>query len=226
MVRLVIAMHWENELKHTTITLGAHADFSVIGTALDCYQALQVVVSEQPDVVVLDYYLDSIKGWELIPTIKRKSPATSVIIISPYDDDAHAWDAMNRGASAYLVRKFDMEILAGTIHVVHTGGRYISHRIVNSVLPKLHMYQEYCQDIVSMKKSAASRRRKNFIRLSQTEKKIIGYISQGRTTKEIAEILNLKTGTIRNYISRLIHKMGGRTRAQMIFSALANGLAE
>ncbi|MDR0731076.1 MAG: response regulator transcription factor [Treponema sp.] len=228
MVRLIIAMNWEKELRHIRDILGIHADLSIIGTALDCYRVLQLVESEQPDIVVVDYYLDDIKGWDLIPIIKRKSPATSVLIISPYDDENHAWDAMCRGVSGYLVRKFDMDILASAIHMVHTGGRYISHRIVSRVLPKSrgHHEHEYYQESNSMKKEQSSGHPEILPNFSQTECQIIGFISQGKTTKEIAEILNLKTGTVRNYISRLIRKTGGRNRAQMIFSAMNCGLVE
>ncbi|MDR2375184.1 MAG: response regulator transcription factor [Treponema sp.] len=226
MVRLIIAMNWEKELRHTRDILGIHADLSIIGTALDCYRVLQLVESEQPDIVVVDYYLDDIKGWDLIPVIKRKSPATSVLIISPYDDEDHAWDAMRRGVSGYLVRKFDMDILASAIQMVHTGGRYISHRIVSRVLPKFRVYHEYYRESSSMKKDQAAGHPGILPNFSRTEWQIIEFISQGKTTKEIAEILNLKTGTVRNYISRLIRKTGGHSRAQMIFSALNCELAE
>jgi DNA-binding NarL/FixJ family response regulator len=226
MVRLVIAMTWEKELKHTTILLGVRTDFSIIGAATDSYQALHMVESEQPDIIILDYHLGNIKSWDLIPTIKRKSPATSVIIISPYDDEIHARGALRRGASGYLVRKFDMGILTGIIYIVYTGGRYVSYQIVAQILAKLRVYQERHREIFSKKRNMASMRPRNFITFSDTELRIIGFISQGRSTKEIAENLNLKTGTIRNYISRLIHKTGGRSRAQMIFSALGGGPVE
>jgi DNA-binding NarL/FixJ family response regulator len=225
MVRLVIVMNWGPELKHTTGILGTHSEFSVIGTALDCYQAIHLVESEQPDIAIVDYYLDSIKGWDLIPIIKRKSPVTAVIIISPYDDESHALDALHKGASGYLVRKFDMNVLIGAIYMVHTGGQHISQRIVSQVLPKFRAYQKYYRED-SGKKGQAAVHMKNFVTFSRTERLIIGFISQGRTTREIAGILNLKMGTIRNYISRLIHKTGGRNRAQMILTALSRGLAE
>ncbi|MDR2136331.1 MAG: response regulator transcription factor [Treponema sp.] len=225
MVRLVIAMNWETELRRATMTLAAHTGFSVIGTASDCYRALQLVESEQPDIAVVDYYLDNIKGWDLIPIIKRKSPLTSVIIISPYDDETHAWDALYKGASGYLVRKFDMDLLAGAIYMAHTGGRYVSHRIVSQVLPKFRVYQEYYRENF-VKKSQSPRRQEKIIRLSDTERLIIEFLSQGRTTKEIAETLNLKIGTVRNYVSTMMRKIGGHSRAQMIFTALQWGLAE
>ncbi|MDR0669895.1 MAG: response regulator transcription factor [Treponema sp.] len=224
MVRLIVAMNWEKELRRTRDILGIHADISIIGTALDCYRVLQLVVSEQPDIVLIDYCLDNIKGWDLIPVIKRKSPATSIIVISPYDDEDHAWGAMHRGASGYLIREFDMDILASAIHMVHTGGCYVSHRIVGRVLPKFHQYQQHRQEDGSARKNSGHR--EIISNFSRTEWQIIELIGKGKTTKEVAEILNLKTGTVRNYISRLIHKTGGRSRAQMVFSALSCGLAE
>jgi DNA-binding NarL/FixJ family response regulator len=224
MVRLVIAMNWEKELRHTTTSLGVRVDFSIIGTTSDCYRAIRMVEAEQPDIAIVDYYLGAVKAWDLIPIIKRKSPATSVIIISPFDDGTHAWDALHRGASGYLIRKFDMGLLIGAIDMIYTGGCYVSHRIITRVLPKFRVYQKYYRDNTPGRKGPGSRRL-SVITFSPTERQIIGFISQGRTTKEIAEILNLKTGTIRNYISGLIQKTGGRSRAQMLFAAL-NALNE
>jgi DNA-binding NarL/FixJ family response regulator len=218
-------MKWENELKHTTIMLDTIADFSVIGAASDSYQTLRLIESEQPDIVILDYYLDQIPCLDLIPTIKHRSPGTSVIIISPYEDENHAWNALSRGVSAYMVRKFDMNILTGIIYVVHTGGLYISSQILTQLLPKFHRYQELFREVKFMKNEKLYIHPKVFIELSHTERQIIECISQGRTTKEIAETLNLKIGTVRNYISSLMKKTGGRSRAQLIYFAL-DGLIE
>jgi DNA-binding NarL/FixJ family response regulator len=224
MVRLVIAMNWDKELRHTMTSLGVRVDFSIIGTTSDCYHVLRIVEAEQPDIVIVDYYLGAVKLLDLIPIIKRKSPTTSVIIISPYDDGTHVWDALHRGASGYLIRKLDMDLLIGAIDMIYTGGCYVSHRIIARVLPKFHVYQKYYRENISVKKKRPSRHL-NFITFSRTERQIIGFISQGRSTKEIAETLDLKPGTVRNYISGLMRKTGGRSRAQMIFTAL-NALNE
>jgi DNA-binding NarL/FixJ family response regulator len=220
MVRLIVAVTWEKECKRIAAALNAHADFLVVGAAEDCYQALHLVESEQPDIIILDYHLGSIKGWELVPVIKRKAPCISVIIISPYDDEGRAWDALLKGVSGYLIRKFDIDLLANIIHIVHKGGWYISHRILAQVLLKLHDYQKCYQKIASPKKGGLSGRLEKSIEFSPTERRIIGFINQGRSTKEIAETLNLKNGTVRNYISNLMRKTGDHSRAQMILSFL------
>jgi DNA-binding NarL/FixJ family response regulator len=225
MIRLVIAMKWEKELNHTTIMLNAIADFSVIGAASDSYRTLRLIESEQPDVAILDYYLDQIHGQDLIPTIKHRSPGTSVIIISPYDDEKHVLNALSGGVSAYIVRKYDMSILAGIIHVVHIGGLYISSKILTRMLPKFHRYQQLFREFKFMKTEKLFIDPQVFISISPTEKQIIEYIGQGKTTKEIAEILHYKIGTVRNYISHLMKKTGGRSRAQLIYFAL-DGLVE
>ncbi|MDR1411826.1 MAG: response regulator transcription factor [Spirochaetaceae bacterium] len=220
MVRLAIAMKGENELNHTAIALDAIADFSVVGAASDSYRILRLIESEQPDIAILDYHLDQISGPDLVPTIKHRSPGTSVIIISPYDDENHAWTAMSRGVSGYIVRKYDMGTLTGIIHVVHKGGLYISPRIVTQILPQFHRYQKIFRNINFMKNKKVFVRPKAFFDLSHTDQQILEFMSQGKTTKEIAENMNLKTGTIRNYISVMMKKTGVHNRAQLICFAL------
>jgi two-component system response regulator DesR len=227
MVRIIVAMAWEKERKRVSITLDSDGELEVVGAAPDCYRALRLVESEQPDVILLDYHLGSMKGWDLIPVIKRKAPGISVIIISPYDDEGYAWNALLKGASAYLIRKTDMGgVLTSTIRLVHDGGEYISKRILTRILSMFFVYRNYYRKITSMKKGKGSGRLEQFIKLSPTERQIIWFIYQGKTTKEIAETLNLKPGTVRNYISRLIQKTGGHSRTQMALSTLANGFWE
>ncbi|MDR1444962.1 MAG: response regulator transcription factor [Treponema sp.] len=223
MVRLVIAMKWENELNHTAITLDASKDFSVIGAVSDSYRVLKMIESEQPDIVILDYYLDQFLSLDLIPIIKHRSPSTSVIVISPYDDENHAWHALNKGVSGYIVRKFDMDMLAGIVHMVHTGGLYVSSQIIVQMLPKFHRYQELYQGVKPAKNKKNAADPANLTCFSPSEQRLIKAIIQGKTTKEIAEILNLKTGTVRNYISKIMKKTKCLDRTQLIYFVRRNG---
>jgi DNA-binding NarL/FixJ family response regulator len=226
MVRLVVAISWETECQRIAAMLNAQGDFSVIGTVGDSYRVLHLVETEQPDVVILDYHLGSVKGCDLVPVIKRKAPGVSVIIISSYEDEDHAWDAQRKGASAYLIRKYDSQFLTGIVYLVSQGGQYLSQRILGQVVPKYRYYQKHYRKSSSPKKDGSSGRREKLIALSPTERQIIGYINQGRSTKEIAETLRLKNGTVRNYISIVMRKTGDHNRSQMILSSLGGGFEE
>jgi two-component system response regulator DesR len=207
MIRVIIVRKRELDLVHTTSLLNSQINVSVIGTGSDSYQAIRLAEIEQPDIAIIDYQLDRTNSAEFIPLIKRKCPGTGIIVFSPFSDEKHVREAMIRGVSGYLVQRSDLDLLAGIIQMVHTGGCYISRRIIarnSHVAPEEHR-----------KPSRAASHSPGYALLSRTEQRIIGYINQGRTTKEIAETLSLRMGTVRNYISVLMRKTGIHSRWQM-----------
>jgi DNA-binding NarL/FixJ family response regulator len=216
-------MKQEHDLNCVMAVLDPHADLAVIGIDSGYYGAIRLAQAEQPDIAVIDYQLDD-GGLDAISIIKRKSPGTAIILVSPYDDEWRARDALNRGVSGYLVWKSDINILVSTIYMVHAGGCYISYRIVARAfraLPKLLLYRKFYQGLFPQGKSLfpASRDSQD---LSLTEWQIICLLGQGKSTKEIGESLNLKMGTVRNYISILMQKTGIHNRHRMAFFVLNN----
>jgi DNA-binding NarL/FixJ family response regulator len=217
-------MKQEHDLNCVMTVVNPHADLAVIGIGSDYYRAIKLAQAEQPDIAVIDYQLDY-GGLDVISVVKRKSPGTAIVLVSPYDDEWRARDALNRGVSGYLIQKTDMNILAGVIYMAHAGGYYISYRIVARAfraLPKFHMYRKFYQGLFPQGKPLLQARDPNA--LSPTEWQIIYLVGQGKSTKEIGESLNLKMGTVRNYISTLMQKTGIHNRHRMAFAVLNNSL--
>jgi DNA-binding NarL/FixJ family response regulator len=225
MIRLIIVLRRKQDLQYAILTLNSQADFSVIGLGSESYQALKLAEEEQPDIAIIDYHLDTANGLEIIPIMKRKCSSTRIILISPYDDESRALDAMKRGVSGYLLQRSDMDILIGTIQMVQSGGRYISHRIVARVfrtLPELLMCRKFYRELGLAGRKILSGDDWNIAALTLSQRQIVGFLNQGRSTKEIAETLGLKMGTVRNYISDLVRKTGSHTRSQMVNQILHN----
>ncbi|MDR1971824.1 MAG: response regulator transcription factor [Treponema sp.] len=220
MIRLIVIMNREQDLSRITAELDSHAELRIVGIGTDRYGALKLAESEQPDVAVIDYYLDNGCGLDIIHVVKRKSPGTGVIVVSPYDDMGHARDAMIMGASGYLLRKADMDILVSTVYMVHTGGYFVSHRIVNQVFRSLRKFHNWESSRKTLSLRRASQEPPDYSSLSRTEWQILEFLGQGKSTKEIAEILNLKIGTVRNCISLLMHKTGIHNRSYLADSIL------
>jgi DNA-binding NarL/FixJ family response regulator len=209
MIRLIVVMKREQDLLCTTSGLNSQAGFAVIGIGTDSYQAIRLSEREQPDVAIIDYHLDTIDGPGLVPVIKRKCPGMEIILISPYDDEGHIREALARGVSGY-VQKSDMGILAHIIATVYVGGCIISHPVVIRAIqepPKLPASRK--------NKNKNVKHRADVLFLSRTEQRIAGFINQGRSTKEMSEILSLAGGTIRNYICTMMRKTGIHTRLGM-----------
>jgi DNA-binding NarL/FixJ family response regulator len=225
MIRLIIIMKQAHDLDRVMEAVGSQADLTVIGIGSDYYRAIKLAQAEQPDIAVIDYQFDC-GGLDVVTVVKRKSPGTSVILISPYDDEWRARDALIRGVSGYLLQNWDISILAGVIYMVHAGGYYISHRIVARTfraLPKFRMYRDFYRGRLPQGKGPARGCPGGAVPLSQTEWQIILLVGQGRNTKEISESLNLKMGTVRNYISNMMRKTGIHNRHRMALSLLEGG---
>jgi DNA-binding NarL/FixJ family response regulator len=225
MIRLMIIMEQEQDLLRVSAAAGSSADLRVVGTGTDPYQAIRLAETEQPDIAVIDC---RIGGGEtgIVSLVKRRSPGTAVILVSPREDEERAAEALSRGASAYLALKSDMDILAAVIYIVHAGGCYVSHRIVNRVfqiLPGLFTYREFYRGLLPAGSAGVSPDRCGPVMLSSTEWQIIRMVGQGRTTKEVGGTLGLKEGTVRNYISALMRKTGIRSRYHMALFVLNHG---
>jgi DNA-binding NarL/FixJ family response regulator len=208
-------MKWETELKHVIVPLYSHLEFSIVWTGTDSYRALKRIEAEQPDIAIIDYHLDHVTGLDLAPSIKRKCPGVGIILLSPYDDEYCVSQALSKGVSGYLVWNSDIHILACAIHLIHTGGQYISPKIVIRAFQSLPRLQP--QNSVKTRKIKIH---KDYTIFSRTDWQIIEFIEQGKTTKEIAESLFLTTGTIRNYISQMMRKTKSRTRLEMARAVL------
>jgi two-component system response regulator DesR len=215
-------MKWEQDLRRISAVIDSHADLQVMGTGTDSYRAIKLAESEQPDIAIIDYQIDH-GGINIAPLIKRKSPHTAIILVSPYEDDRYASDALTRGVAGYVVGKSDMDILDSIIYIIHAGGSYVSHQIVVrafQILPQLYRYQKFYHGLLSRMNSRVPEAYRGPDVLSRAERRIIRMVGQGKGTKEIGESLNLKPGTVRNYISTLMHKIGIHNRQQMLFFAL------
>jgi DNA-binding NarL/FixJ family response regulator len=196
--------------------VNSRADLAVIGVGTDYYDAIKLADAEQPDIAVIDHQFEY-GGLDVVSVLKRKSPGIAVILVSSDDDEKYIQDALDRGVSAYLQWKVDMDILVNIVYIVHEKGCYVvSYRFVLRVfrsLPKFRRYGEPHQELLSYK--ALSRRISDFSSLNLSELRIVEYLGQGKTTKEISETLHLKMGTVRNYISVLMRKTKIRSRLQM-----------
>jgi DNA-binding NarL/FixJ family response regulator len=212
-------MKWERELVRVTAPLCAQPGFSVVGTQTDSYQALKLAEDEQPDVAIIGYYLDHSKGLDFVPLIRNKCPGLGIILFSPYDDPGHARSALTRGVGGYLVWKSDMNILTSAIDMVFKGGFCVSPQITVQVFrkPPVPRRNRGIASFMMARRSGAGGAHSFF---SGTEWRIIALIVRGKNTKEIAEGLSLKNGTVRNYISILMRKTRSTSRLQIINFAL------
>jgi DNA-binding NarL/FixJ family response regulator len=220
MIRTIIIDAKQEDRKKIHKLLSRHKDFDIQGLGKDGYDAVRLVSSSKPDIAILDLNLDIINGLDVLPLLKRQSPATLVVILASKVDDDQISKALGSGIAGFLLKDLDFNELPAILKDIHFGKYYMNPQVSARVF---HIFFELLD----------KGRQANFIskrvqplpeEISKTELQIMCCIGEGRSNQEIAEYLDLTSGTVRNYISSAIHKTGVRDRTQMAIYALRNGL--
>ena len=218
MIKIVIVDGQKDFRDHVELFLSAQDDFEVVGIGKDGYEAIDLTVRLQPDIVLMDINLSLIDGARAASILRCRSPSTAIIIITNIDNDEYIQQAISNGVAGYFLKSSDMTNLGMVIKAVHNGGCFISPQITARVFKYMYYGATQAAFPLEGKKSLAL-----LAELSELELCIISLIGQGFSNKEIAENLQLKEGTVRNYISSILHKVKLRNRTQIAIYALAHG---
>jgi DNA-binding NarL/FixJ family response regulator len=225
MIKIVIIDDQKQDRDRITSLLSAQKGFQIAGSGKDGYDALRLSARLRPDVIIMTLRKNNDEGPELVPLIKRKSPAAEVIFLSGLDDTEHTAKALSTGALGYLLKQSDMDKLAVSVRTVHNGGSFISPMIITRIFGMLSEQNRYRNTgrPVSHPQNSPKKVPAN---IKRTELQIMSFIAKGHSTKEIAEKLRLKQGTVRNYLTSAMHKAGLKNRSQVTAYAITKGLTD
>lgn len=204
---------------HEVVRLGLkallerHPDFEVIGEAGSAREALEQVANLQPSVVVMDIRLPGTSGIEACEDIVQNFPETKVLMLTSYAEDEMLFSAIRAGASGYLLKQIGGEELVRALDAVGRGEALLDPAVTQRV------FQEVRKAVKDEEASA-------FSHLSQQEKHVLLLVSEGKTNREIAKALFLGEGTVRNYVSSILSKLGVNNRAEAAAYAVEHNLRE
>ena len=204
---------------HEVVRLGLksllerHPQFEVVGEANSARDALEQVATLEPDVVVMDIRLPGTSGIEACEQIVDQHPNTKVIMLTSYAEDEMLFSAIRAGASGYVLKQIASEELVKAIEAVGRGEALLDPAVTQRV------FQEVRRAVKEEEASA-------FAHLSQQEKHVLLLVSEGKTNREIAKNLFLGEGTVRNYVSSILSKLGVNNRAEAAAYAVEHSLRE
>ena len=178
-------------------------DLEVVGIAADGFEALTMTESCSPDVVLMDIRMPNMNGVIATQEIKRRRPEVKVLILTTFDDSDYILNAINNGASGYLLKDTSSAALIDAIKNAYEGDTILPAKIARRIADAARMVSS---DREIMLKRAFG--------LSDREVEIAVMICEGFTNKQIASALKLTDGTARNYISSIYEKMGASSRAE------------
>ena len=185
--------------------LASSDDLEVVGIAQDGFQALEEVEQKKPDVVLMDIRMPNMDGVIATQQIKKRSPETKVLILTTFDDSDYILNAINYGASGYLLKDVSASALIDAVKNAYAGDTILPTKIARRIADAARL--------VSTDREIKLKRR---FGLSEREVGVAVMIYEGFTNKQIASALKLSDGTARNYISTIYEKLGASSRAEAV----------
>jgi DNA-binding NarL/FixJ family response regulator len=174
---------------------------------------MEQVAALKPEVVLMDIRLPGTSGIEACEEIVEKYPGTRVIMLTSYAEDEMLFSAIRAGASGYILKQIGSSDLIKALEAVSRGEALLDPAVTQRV------FQEVRRAVKEEEASA-------FAHLSQQEKHVLLLVSEGKTNREIAKSLFLGEGTVRNYVSSILSKLGVNNRAEAAAYAVEHSLRE
>ncbi len=187
--------------------------FEVVGEANNAKEAVEITGKFRPDIVLMDIRLPGASGIEACEEITQLYPEVRVVMLTSYAEDEMLFSAIRAGASGYLLKQINSEDLIHSLESVRRGDALLDPMVTQRV------FQEVRRAVKEEEASA-------FAILSQQEKHVLILVSEGKTNREIAKSLFLGEGTVRNYVSSILSKLGASNRAEAAAYAVEHNLKE
>lgn len=192
---------------------------NVVGQAASGEAAIQMILENEPDVVLMDINLPDINGLQITRQIRASRPEIKVIIVTGYDDVEQAFHAIRAGASAYCAKDITPESLIGTIYAVRQDKFVVEERQMDE--EEIVRWVE--EKIGRVDGRLVSETEDSFVPLSPREMEILEYVTHGRSNKEIAFSLGISHQTVKNHMTAILRKLHVDDRTQAAVYALSRG---
>lgn len=209
MIRVLLAEDQAMVRQGLKMMIETDMEIQVTGEAVNGKEAVALCESQTFDLIIMDIRMPVMDGLEAARIILSRRPESKVLILTTFNDDEYALEALKSGACGYLLKDADTSELIRSIHSCMEGGLVLEDQVAANILPKLMKgaVQEKADDS-----------------LTPRELDIIYRIGEGRSNREISDELALSVGTVKNHISIILDKLELRDRTQIAIYAIRHGL--
>jgi DNA-binding NarL/FixJ family response regulator len=215
-IRIVVADDHEMVRTGFAGLLATQPDFTVVGTAADGAEAIDVCRKLSPDVVLMDVRMPGIDGIEATRRLTRTATAENrprVLILTTFDLDEYVYDAIRAGASGFLLKDVTAERLFDAVRVIAAGDALLAPTITRRLI--VEFAARHRPDPPSSAAMAA---------LTPRETQVLRLVAEGLSNPEIAARLTVSEETVKTHVSRMLAKLGLRDRTQAVVAAYETGL--
>jgi DNA-binding NarL/FixJ family response regulator len=196
------------------ILLELEPDLSIAGEAANGQEALNAYAQIESDVVLMDVRMPGMDGVEATWRLRERWPSARVIILTTFDDDEYVFEGLRAGARGYLLKDVSGHDLAEAVRTVAAGGALIEPSVARKVVA------EFARMAPPVRQPDGGLAEP----LSEREREILRLVAQGLTNREIADRLSLAQGTVKNYVTTILQKLGARDRTQAALRARELGV--
>jgi DNA-binding NarL/FixJ family response regulator len=187
-------------------------EFLVAGEAEDGRQAVAMAESLKPDVAVMDIGMPNLNGIEAARQIRAAQPETQIVMLSMHSDEGYVLRALKAGAKAYLLKDSAEADLARAIHATAEGKSFFSPAVGKVLL------EDY------MRKLQRTGKEDSYELLTPREREILQLVAEGKSSKEVANLLNLSVYTVETHRARVMQKLNLRGIPELILYAVRKGI--
>jgi DNA-binding NarL/FixJ family response regulator len=182
--------------------------FEVIGEASDGREAVRLAELLTPDIVIMDIAMPNLNGIQAAAQIVKNQPSTGIIILSMHSDETYITRTLAAGAKGYLLKENAEVDLSRAIEVVAQGKPFFSPAIASTLLEDYmrQMQERGVQDSYDL--------------LTDREKEILQLLAEGKTNKDVANMLNLSTNTVETHRTRIMQKLDLHSAAEIVLYAV------
>ena len=189
--------------------INSQTDMEVIDEAENGEEVVQKAFDKQPDVIIMDLNMPKKSGLVATKQINEADSKSKIIVLTMHEGKEYLFNALQAGASSYLLKSYHEDDLIKAIRTVYRGEAYLYPNATKLLL------EEY------MKKSDANKDELN--KLTGREQEVLSYLAKGYTNREIGEMLFLSVKTIESYKSKIMEKLQLKTRPDLVKFAAKNG---
>jgi DNA-binding NarL/FixJ family response regulator len=201
MIKVLIADDQRLIREGISSLLNIQDGITVVGIACDGKEAVERAMELRPDVVLMDVRMPELDGVAATAALRRALPECRVLMLTTFDDEQYVVEALRSGASGYLLKDLPAADLAQAIRMAHAG----VHQFDPSATNRL---------VTALGRSPATEGSEVDSRLTAREIEVLRLIARGATNREIAALLVVSEGTVKNHVSSILSRLGLRDRTQ------------
>jgi len=207
-IRILIADDHGIVRKGLRLQLEQNSAFEVVGQATDGREAVRMAEELLPHIVIMDIAMPNLNGIQATAQLAKKSPQIGVIILSMYSDETYLTRTLAVGAKGYLLKESADMDLDNAVRAVAQGKPFFSPAIANTLLEDYmrQLQQRGLEDSYDL--------------LTGREKEILQLLAEGKSNKEIANMLNLSTNTVETHRTRIMQKLNLHSSAEIVLYAV------